>query len=75
MGCGRVRAELDLQSTGLGSASRARRLLTSIERHGGEEVSVHLGDDKGCLRGLEVLLRELAEAGCPVSPWRLQNAG
>lgn len=75
MGCGRVRAELDQRSAGLGSASQARRLLTSIERQGGEEVTVHLGDDKSCLGGLEALLRELAEAGCPVGPWRLQSAG
>ena len=36
-----------------------------------EDAAVFLGDDGKCLGGLAALLRELAEAGCAMGPWRV----
>ena len=70
MGCVRVLAEMDQRSRWLGSASRARRAADAIVRWR-EDAAVFLGDDGKCLGGLAALLRELAEAGCAMGPWRV----
>lgn len=69
LGCVPLTADLDRRDTGLGTAGRAAGLLSTVELYR-RDLTIHLGDDSGCLGGLETLLEGFAERQCLVCAWR-----
>lgn len=70
LGCVPVTAEVDRRSSGLSSAAQARSLLSAIGRYR-EDLSVCLGSDSGCLKGLAPLVEELTAAQYRICAWRI----
>lgn len=69
LGCLSLTADLDRRDTGLGTESRARSLLSTLERYR-RDLTIHLGSDGGCLGGLDSLLEGLEDRQCLVCVWR-----
>ncbi len=69
LGCVSLEADLDRRDTGVSTAGRARTLLSTIELYR-RDLTVYLGDDGGCLGGLDTLLEGLEERQCLVCTWR-----
>ena len=69
LGCMEITADLDRRETGLSTASRARSLLSTVERYR-RDLTTHLGSDGNCRGGLDTLLEGLEERQCLVCGWR-----
>lgn len=69
LGCLSVSADLDRRETPPSSSSRARSLLSTVERYR-RDLTILLGPDSGCLGGMETLLEGLQDRECMVCAWR-----
>ena len=69
LGCVSLSADLDRRDTGLGSVSRARSLLSTVELYR-RDLTIYLGADSACLGGLDTLLEGLEGRQCQICACR-----